>query len=151
MAIMHTTEDDQHSGHPSATPHPVRPWISLGSTYDVEAWIDNYNRYLQQVIKKNNTHGYGICFFLHHGGEIFLHTTSDGDVLLDVTENAAWVAPVIALATDVNVPTTSFWTLPGDTLTQLILGLNSLIAATQIVLNHEFNIKKQYFRTNKSY
>ena len=28
-----------------------RPWIVLADTYDVEAWIANYNRSLQAAIK----------------------------------------------------------------------------------------------------
>ncbi|MGH8808993.1 MAG: hypothetical protein ACREX0_14060, partial [Noviherbaspirillum sp.] len=78
-----------------------RPWIVLQTTYDVEAWIDNYNRELQSAIRKTNASGYGICFCLAEGGEIFMHTTTDGDVLLDVTPEAEWVAPVIAAASQV--------------------------------------------------
>src|SRR5579872_911575 len=73
--------------------HPERPWIALNTTYDIEAWIDSYNRDLQYAMKKTNATGYGICFFLELGGEIFLHTTQEGDVMLDVTPEAAWVAP----------------------------------------------------------
>lgn len=119
-----------------------RPWIVLHTTYDVEAWIDNYNRELQRAIENTRAAGYGICFRLAHGGEIYLHTTSDGDVLLDVTPEAEWVAPLIAAATQVETPPARLWALPGHTLTQLVLGLSSLIAATRIVQQHDFKIKK---------
>lgn len=119
-----------------------RPWIVLTTTYDVEAWIDTFNRDLQRRIKQGNATGYGICFGLAAGGEIFMHTTSDGDVLLDVTPEAAWVAPVITAATQVDAPQSPIWALPGDTMTQLVLGLSSLIASTRIVLGHDFKIKR---------
>jgi hypothetical protein len=119
-----------------------RPWIVLTTTYDVEAWIDNYNRDLQRAIQKANPTGYGICFCLEQGGEIFMHTTSEGDVLLDVTPEAEWVAPLITAATQVEAPRSQIWALPGHTLTQLVLGLSSLIASTRLVLGHDFKIRK---------
>ena len=123
---------------------PTRPWIVLSTTYDVEAWIDNYNRDLQQAVKKDNTKGYGICFLLELGGEVYLHTTSEGDILLDVTEEAAWVAPVISAATGVPASGSSIWALPGDTLTQLILGLSGWISATRIVVSHAYKTPKHW-------
>jgi hypothetical protein len=120
----------------------ARPWIVLTTTFDVEAWIDNYNRDLQRAIEKKNAAGYGICFCLAHGGEIFMHTTSEGDVVLDVTAEAEWVTPLIAAATQVEAPRRQIWALPGHTLTQLVLGLSSLIASTRIVLSHDFKMKK---------
>jgi hypothetical protein len=121
---------------------PERPWILLATTYDVEAWIDNYNRELQRAIQKTNATGYGICFCLAAGGEIYMHTTPDGDVLLDVTPEAEWAAPVIAAATHVAPPASRIWSIPGHALTQLVLGLSSLIGATRIVLEHDFKVKK---------
>lgn len=121
-----------------------RPWIVLHTTYDVEAWIDNYNRELQRAIENTRAAGYGICFRLAHGGEIYLHTTPDGDVLLDVTPEAEWVAPLITAATQVETPSARLWALPGHTLTQLVLGLSSLIASTRIVLQHDFKLKKYW-------
>jgi hypothetical protein len=122
-----------------------RPWIALTTTYDVEAWIDHYNRELKRAMETRSCDGYGICFILAEGGEIFMHTTAEGDVLLDVTPDAEWVTPVIAAATQVNGPLNShsqIWTLPGDTLTQLILGLGSLISQTRLVYQHTFQPKK---------
>lgn len=119
-----------------------RPWIDLKTTYDVEAWIDSYNRDLQRHVETRNATGYGICFCLEAGGEIYMHTTQDGDILLDVTPEAEWAAPVIEAATRTEAPPTQIWQLPGHTLTQLVFGLSSLIASTRIVLQHDFRIKK---------
>jgi len=119
-----------------------RPWIVLQTTYDVEAWIDSYNHDLRRAVANSQAGGYGICFRLAHGGDIYLHTDSEGDILLDVTPEADWVAPLIGAATRTEVPPTQIWKLPGHTLTQLILGLSSLIASTRIVLSHDFRIKK---------
>lgn len=119
-----------------------RPWIVLKTTYDVEAWIDHQNRNIQQLVKSGKANGWGICFRLNEGGEIFLHTTSEGDVLLDVTPEAEWVTPLIAAVTQVDVPGTQIWALPADRLTQFVFGLSSLIATTRLVVDHDFNRKK---------
>lgn len=124
-----------------------RPWIALQTSYDVEAWIDQFNRDLQQVVKKPQAGRHGICFRLAHGGEIFLHTTNEGDILLDVTPEAEWVIPVIVATTASNPPPSRIWALPGGRLTQLLLGLTSLIAATRIVTDHDFRIKKNPWQT----
>ncbi|MES2535684.1 MAG: hypothetical protein V4632_07400 [Pseudomonadota bacterium] len=120
----------------------ARPWIDLRTSHDVEAWIDSYNRSLQQFAVKANATGYGICFGLEAGGDIFMHTDSEGNVLLDVTPEAEWVTPVITAATHVRGTGSRIWALPGDTLTQLVLGLSSLIATSTIVLSHPFKISK---------
>lgn len=128
----------QRQDHDPAATQPTRPWIDLVTTYDVEAWIDSYNRDLQQVVKKDSTSGYGICFFLELGGEIYLHTTQEGDILLDVTEDAAWVTPLIEAITGVTPPSSQIWTIRGDKLTQLVLGMSKLIAATRLVVSHVY-------------
>jgi hypothetical protein len=127
---------------PGSDSPPERPWIALGTTYDIEAWIDNYNRELQYTLGNTKADGYGICFRLEAGGEIYLHTNGDGDIMLDVLPEAQWVAPLITAATAVADPGRQFWALPGDCLTQLLFGLSSLIATTRIVLRHEFRSKK---------
>ena len=120
-----------------------RPWIHWENTYEAEAWIDGFNRDLQRVVKNPLTaSGYGICFILAAGGEIYLHTNPDGDVLLDVTPEAEWVAPLLTAATGVEPPAGSIWSVPGGRLTQLVLGLSSLIASTRMVTSHAFRIKK---------
>jgi len=120
----------------------ARPWIVLQTTYDVEAWIDHQNRNIQYLIKNNKSSGWGICFGLTEGGEIYLHTTSEGDVLLDVTPEAEWVAPLITAVTQVEAPRAQIWALPGDKLTQLVLGLSPLLATTRLVTDHNFNLKR---------
>jgi len=147
MLLSPASDDVQPMQDPdqdSPEVQPTRPWIVLTTTYDVEAWIDSYNRDLQQAVKKDNTKGYGICFCMELGGEVYLHTTSEGDILLDVTEEAEWVAPVISAATGVAAPSSSVWALPGDTLTQLVLGLSGLIAATRIVVSHAYKTPKNW-------
>lgn len=128
--------------------HPVRPWIALTTTYDVEAWIDNYNRDLQQAVGKDAAQGCGICFYLALGGDIYLHTTPGGGILLDLTEEAGWAAPVITAATGAPPPASSIWALPGESLTQLILGLSSLIAATRLVVSHVYRTNANYSRSD---
>lgn len=119
-----------------------RPWIVLSTTHDVEAWIDHFNRELQHFVKKSNAGGYGIRFRLSAGGEIFMHTTSEGEILLDVDPKAEWAAPVICAATGVAAPRSRIWRMPGDTLTQFLLGMSTLIASTRMVLDHDFKLKK---------
>ncbi|MBC7490383.1 MAG: hypothetical protein H7240_10870 [Glaciimonas sp.] len=122
--------------------HAKRPWIMLTTTYDIEAWIESYNHDLQYAAIKTHATRYGICFFLELGGEIFLHTTQEGDVMVEVTLEAEWVTPVIIAATHIQESGSQIWALPGDTLTQLILGLSNLIAYTKIVLDHPFKKPK---------
>ena len=126
------------------TEHLMRDhaWVSLENVNDVEAWLDLHDRELQQLIGKNPQAGYGVCFNLLHGGEIYLHTNSDGDILLDVTPDAAWVQPVLTAVTKVNPPRGQIWLIQGQVLMQLILGLNSLIASSRLVLQHAFRMQK---------
>lgn len=136
--------DDAVSGA-DTVPVP-RPWIALQNVHEIETWIDTYNRELQAVVWRNKLNtvnaGQGICFALELGGEIYLHTTAEGLVLLDVTEEASWVNPVISAATGSALPAGTIWVLPQDTLTQLILGLSGMIATSQFVLRHEYRIGK---------
>ena len=122
----------------------ARPWIHLKTTYDVEAWIDNYNRDLQRTVEKKNAAGYGICFTLAAGGDIFMHTTPEGEILLDVTPDAEWAAAVITAATHVPAPPSQIWSLPPEALTQLVMGLSSLIGSTRIVLEHDYRLRKKW-------
>lgn len=118
------------------------PWVSLETIPEVEAWMALNDSELQQMQAQKPGHGQGICFTLVHGGELYLHTNSDGDVLLDVTPEAAWIAPVICACTLATPPRGQIWILPQDVLLQLILGLNTLIASSRLVLRHEFRSKK---------
>jgi hypothetical protein len=121
---MDQTDTDDIPAEP-----PQRPWIVLADTYDVEAWIANYNRSLQAAIVNPKLQGYGICFTLDEGGEIFLHTGGEGDIALDVTPEAAWVAPLLTAATGYPAPAGQIWHLPSEVLSQL-------------VFSHDFRIKK---------
>ena len=113
-------------------------WQPLENLQAVEDWLDSRNRELQQLVGRRIASGQGICFTLQHGGECYLHTNSDGDVLLDVTADAAWITPVIAAATQATPPKGCVWLLPNNVLTQLILGMDSLIASSRLVLAHTY-------------
>jgi len=119
-----------------------RPWIVLATTYDVETWIDHQNRHLQRHAAGHRPERCGLCFRLEQGGILYLHTTPDGDVVLDVPEEVAWVSPLIVAATQIAQPPTQLWPIPGDCLTQLVLCLSPLIAATAIVTDHDFGIRR---------
>ena len=126
----------------NAVAPPEHAWISLETIQDVEAWMDLNDCELQQLIGNKASVGHGICFSLLHGGEIYLHTNSDGDILLDVMPDAEWIAPVISATTNVPPPRGQIWILPQHVLLQLILGLNSLVASSRLVLRHEFRLRK---------
>ncbi|MEB0138832.1 MULTISPECIES: hypothetical protein [unclassified Undibacterium] len=131
---------------PSALPAvsmQEQAWLLLENAYEVEAWLELHDRELQQVVAKNSVAGHGVCFTLLHGGELYLHTNSDGDILLDLSPEAAWIAPVVTAVTQVEAPRAQIWLLRGHLLTQLILGLNSLIASSRLVLRHEFRTSKK--------
>lgn len=121
-------------------------WLMLESVAEVEAWLDLNDRQLRQAIseqpKASSFHGCGICFGLTHGGEIYLHTNSEGEVLLDVTAEASWVTPVLSAVTQAAAPAGQIWILPPHILIELILGLNSLIARSRLVLSHEFHRRR---------
>lgn len=121
---------------------PEHPWVSLETGLEVEAWMDLHNRELQEAIGSQPSVGHGVCFTLAHGGEIYLHTNSDGDVLLDVTPEAEWIAPIISATTQAAVPRGQIWILPQHVLMQLILGLNPLIATSRLVLRHAYRMRK---------
>lgn len=139
------TDPPDDTSHDPDAPEEIaeRPWIHLTNTHDVEAWIDNYNWNLQRYVKQGNAAGAGICFRLEHGGEIYLHTTSEGEIVLDVTPDAEWATPVITAATGAAAPGAQIWLLPGDVLTQLVLGLSGLIASSRAVTDHPFTPKKR--------
>jgi hypothetical protein len=112
------------------------PWIELLTAQDVEAWIDEHNRSLMEHIGPQET-GYGVCFTLTEGGNIYLQTSADA-VILDVDEDAEWVAPLISAATQTPAPQGQIWILPDDKLVQLIVGLSSLVHSTILVSGHNF-------------
>jgi hypothetical protein len=126
-------------------PPRFRPvtWSGLETPADVELWIEEHNQALQQHIGKNET-GYGVCFTLAEGGEIYLQTTQDGHLVLDVTDEASWVAPLIMAAARVSeAPAGSLWVLPDDKLVQLMIGLSGLIASSILVVGHNFGLRRR--------
>ena len=143
MDLPDTDFPDAAATSATRPPPQDRPWKALSTIADVEQWVAEYDQDLQRHLGERPAGGgHGICFTLVDASEIYLHTNGDGDVVLDVTADADWAAPVITAATGVAAPTTQIWLLPGDVLTQLILGLNSLIASSRIVLLHAFRAKK---------
>ena len=127
-----------HSGE--ETELPARPWRPLESAEAVELWIAQLNTELQAAGASELDRGQGVRLTLAHGGDITLHTNSHGDVLLDVEPEAGWVTPLLAAASGLPVPRGSVWRMPGDRLLQLVLGLDSLIAAERLVLKHRFRV-----------
>jgi hypothetical protein len=136
-------QDDQTPGAETKAPRfrPV-PWTALETAADVELWIEEHNRSMQDNIGRHET-GYGVCFTLAEGGEIYLQTSPDGAVILDVTPEAAWVAPLIMAAARVEAPPGALWVLPDDKLIQLMIGLSSLIASSMLVVGHPFGRRRR--------
>ncbi len=131
-------QQNNDSGAPRFKPVP---WMALEDAADVELWIEEHNRSMQDHIGRHET-GYGVCFTLAEGGEIFLQTSPDGAVILDVTPEAAWVAPLIAAVARVEPPQGALWVLPDDKLIQLMIGLSSLIASSMLVVGHPFGRRR---------
>ena len=119
------------------------PWSGLETPADVELWIAEHNLSLQENIGKNET-GYGVCFTLAEGGEIYMQTTQDGALILDVTPEAEWVAPLIMAAARVDeAPAGRLWVLADDKLIQLMIGLSGLIASSILVAGHDFGLRRR--------
>ncbi|SFL57966.1 hypothetical protein [Rugamonas rubra] len=118
------------------------PWSALENAGDVELWIEEHNRCMQDNIGKNER-GYGVRFTLAEGGDIFMQTSADGAVILDLTPEADWVAPLIMAAARVEAPAGAMWVLPDDKLIQLMIGLSSLIASSTLVVGHHFGRRQR--------
>lgn len=116
------------------------PWSGLETVADVELWIEEHNRSMQDKIGRNES-GYGVCFTLAEGGDIYMQTTQDGYLVLDVTPDADWIAPLIMAVAQMNAPKTSVWVMPDDKLIQLMMGLSSLIASSMLVVGHHFGAR----------
>jgi hypothetical protein len=118
-----------------------RPWTPLETPQDVELWIEEHNQALRELIGPQET-GFGVCFSLAVGGNIYLQTTGDA-VILDVEPEAAWIAPLIEAATGAQPPRGQIWVLPEDRLVQLIVGLSSLVESTLLVSGHPFGSRNR--------
>lgn len=116
-----------------------RPWTPLETPQDVELWIDDHNRCMQEMIGPQET-GVGVCFTLAEGGNVYMQTAADA-VILDVEPDAAWIAPLIVAATGAVQPAGQTWVLPDDKLVQLILGLSTLVESTILVTGHHFGAR----------
>lgn len=133
---------------PDPVPEPAKPrfrpvpWMALETPADVELWIEEHNRSMQEHIGKNES-GYGVCFTLAAGGEIYMQTSADGAVILDLSAEAEWIAPLIMAAAQVEQPKSSLWVLPDDKLIQLMIGLSSLIATSILVVGHHFGLRRR--------
>ncbi|THC41972.1 hypothetical protein [Massilia sp. Mn16-1_5] len=126
-----------------------RPWIHLETPQDVELWIAEHDQAMQELIKPQET-GYGVCFTLAEGGNIYMQTHEDA-IQLDVDEEASWITPLIVAATGAEVPRGSYWLLPADRLIQLIIGLSSLVASTTLVVGHRFGSRGGLGQASRAY
>ena len=130
---------------PDSVPGTVaHRWLMLESMQEIEAWMELHDRELRKLLAETTGYkpGQGLCFALLHGGEIYLHTNEEGDVILDVTAEASWASPVISAATGVATPSGQYWMLPQTSLIPLIMGLNSLIDSSRLVLSHRYKFAR---------
>ena len=135
MTPDQNTNDRAADGAERPRFRPV-PWTPLETPQDVELWIDEHNRSMQELVKPQET-GVGVRFHLEAGGDIYMQTLADA-VILDVEPDAGWVAPLIMAATGAEQPAGSIWVLPDDKLVQLLLGLSTLVENSLIVTGHNF-------------
>ncbi|MFL6635166.1 MAG: hypothetical protein ACJ8HJ_22915 [Massilia sp.] len=127
------TNDNNDSERPRFRPVP---WTALETPQDVDLWIEEHNRTMQELVKPQET-GVGVRFRLAPGGDVYMQTTADA-VILDVDPDAGWIAPLIMAATGAEQPSGSIWVLPDDKLVQLLLGLSTLVETSLIVTGHNF-------------
>ena len=130
-----TNQNNENNDSERPRFRPV-PWTSLESPQDVELWIEDHNRTMQELVKPQET-GVGVRFRLASGGDVYMHTAADA-VILDVEPDAGWIAPLIMAATGAEQPAGSIWVLPDDKLVQLLLGLSTLVESSLIVTGHNF-------------
>lgn len=136
---MHQVLHDEDGAPPRFRP---RPWEPLESPHDAELWIEEHNLALRELIRPGET-GYGVRFTLAAGGDIHMQTSPDGAVVLDVSNDAEWVAPLLMAAAGVDHPGSSLWILPDDKLIQLVLGLSTLVESSTLVVGHPFGLKQK--------
>jgi hypothetical protein len=138
MALLRLVKPYNPVKHDELPEMVEKAWTAFESIEAIELWVAEFDYELQRHQAKANAVGYGIRFTLCDGGEIFLHTTTDGMILLDVTPDAAWIEPVITASTRTRKPVGQIWILPADTLTQFLFGINTLVASSKLVLEHRF-------------
>ena len=113
-----------------------RPWIPLETPQDVELWIAEHDAAMQELMRPQET-GVGIRFALSEGGAVHMQTLEDA-IILDIDDDAAWIAPLVVAATGAEQPRGQVWVLPDDKLVQLILGLSMLVESTTLVSGYNF-------------
>lgn len=118
------------------------PWTALETPQDVELWIAEHDLALKEHVGKQET-GYGVCFSLAEGGDVYMQTT-EGALILDVTPEADWVEPLLCAISGAEPPNGRLWLLPEDKLVQLILGLSTLVATSTLVVGHNFGRRRSY-------
>ncbi|EEF25269.1 conserved hypothetical protein, partial [Ricinus communis] len=52
------------------------PWTALETPQDVELWIEEHNRTMQELVKPQET-GVGVRFRLAAGGDVYMQTAAD--------------------------------------------------------------------------
>ena len=129
--------------HAAAPRFRPRPWVELLTPQDVEAWIEEHNACMQEMIGPRET-GAGIRFELAPGGSLTMQTQEDA-VVVDLDPDAEWIAPLIVAATAVEPPKGRLWILPADRLVQLILGLSTLVSSTILVTGHPFGVRRHSY------
>ncbi len=126
-------------------PSQQRTWVALDGVDDAEVWIANTNLELNYFLENDHKagvpNGPGVCLQLALGGEIYVHTTGEGMTVLDVTEAAEWIEPVVAACGARRQGRGRIWVMPENSLVQLLLGLNELISSYRIVIQHEFGLR----------
>jgi hypothetical protein len=118
------------SGKPIRT---VEPDPSL-----TDQWLKDRRAMDRSLIAKMNIKGNAICFSLKHGGEAFLHARQDGQVWLEVTEAALWIAESLGAMGGEAIPGTLVWTFPKSKMTDLVLYLNGSASFVRNVSDHGF-------------
>lgn len=123
-----------------------RPWTRLDGVDDAEVWIANTNLELNFFLENDRSagvaEGQGVCLHLELGGEIFVHTTGEGMTVLDVTDAAEWVEPVVQACGATRRGNGRLWVMPENSLIQLLMGLNELIASYSVVMQHRFGLAR---------
>lgn len=64
------------------------PWVELVSVHEVEAWLAFQNQELARLLENKASVGQGLCLQLKLGGEIFCHTNQEGEILLELSDEA---------------------------------------------------------------
>jgi hypothetical protein len=103
-----------------------------------DQWLKDRRAMDRSLIAKMNIKGNAICFSLKHGGEAFLHARQDGQVWLEVTEAALWIAESLGVMGGEAIQGTLVWTFAKSKMTDLVLYLNGSASFVRNVSDHGF-------------